>query len=89
MTKKALSLLEQALKLSPTDRLRLARRLEESVEESGDGLELSPEWCEEIDRRLDGILSGKTKGIPAEEALAAVRRGLKKRRAERGKKTSR
>jgi putative addiction module component (TIGR02574 family) len=80
MSRKARTLLEQALKLPPAERLRLARRLEESVDEADDALELSPEWCEELDRRLDGILSGKTKGIAADEALAAVRRGLKERR---------
>ena len=89
MTKKAQALLEQALTLAPTERLKLARQIEESVEGSGDALELSPEWCEEIDRRLDRVLSGKVKGIPADEVLASVRRGLKERRAARGKKTPR
>ena len=66
---------------------RFEAQIQESVEDP-DNFELSPEWAAELDRRLDGILSGKTKGIPAKEAFASVRRALKERRAARGKKTS-
>jgi putative addiction module component (TIGR02574 family) len=85
MTKKAQALLEEALKLSPDERRELARQIEESVDGPGDALALSPEWCAEIDRRLDRVLSGKAKGIPAAEALAEVRRSLEERPAARGK----
>jgi len=86
MTKKAEAILEEALKLSPSERLKLAKQIRASVA-GDDAAQLSPEWRAEIERRLEGILSGKTKLIPGDKALASVRRALKKQRSSRGKKT--
>jgi putative addiction module component (TIGR02574 family) len=89
MTKKAKAILEQALKLSPAERLRVAQQIEESVEEADDVTDLSPEWRHELRRRLERVVTGKTKGVSGDEALAIVRRALKEQQAARGKKTSR
>jgi putative addiction module component (TIGR02574 family) len=89
MTKKAQALLAQALTLAPDERLKLGRQIEESVEGSDESLELSPEWCEEIDRRIARVASGKAKGMSGEDAIASVRRALNDQRATRGKKPSR
>jgi len=89
MTKKAKALLAEALKLPAKQRLELARKLEESVEGQDDAFELSPEWEREIERRIEGIVSGKTKGIPLEEMMAELRRELEKDRRDRGKATPR
>jgi putative addiction module component (TIGR02574 family) len=61
MTEKARALLEQALKLSPAERVKLANELWDSVDvaDEGDEFDLSPEWREAIERRVEGILSGK------------------------------
>ena len=76
MTDKARALLEQALKLAPAERVKLANELWDSVDLADEAVEfeLSPEWREAIERRVQGILSGKTKGIPASEAVALLRR---------------
>jgi putative addiction module component (TIGR02574 family) len=86
VTKKAQALLEQALKLSRREKLALARRIVESVDESDDD-ELSPGWREEIGRRVARVVSGKAKGYSAEETMAYVRQKLADNRAARGKKT--
>jgi putative addiction module component (TIGR02574 family) len=63
MTKaeKVKALLEQALELPEAERTKLAYELLESVEGKaavGDGL--TEEWREEISRRVDLILAGKS-----------------------------
>jgi putative addiction module component (TIGR02574 family) len=91
MTEKTRALLEQALKLSPAERVKLANELWDSVDLSNEpeGFELSAEWREAIERRVEGILSGKTKGIPADEAIAMLRRERKEERRGHGETRSR
>lgn len=79
-------LLKRALELPPAERLRLARELVESVDDTPEGeLEelaaLDPEFVAELRRRAERVRSGKAgPGIPAEKALAEIERQLKKRR---------
>jgi len=88
MTRSAKNLLQKALKLPPGERLELAKRLRASVEGSGgrkdEAGELSAEWLEEIERRVAGILSGRTKGIPAKKAFAKLRRNREEYGQRRG-----
>jgi putative addiction module component (TIGR02574 family) len=66
---------EDALKLPASDQLRLARRLLESSEASGDtGAEAA--WKEEIERRIRTIDSGLAKGRPFAEVLREIDRRL-------------
>jgi putative addiction module component (TIGR02574 family) len=51
-------------------RSQLASRLIESLEE--DERELSPEWREELQRRVAGIEAGETKLIPAEDLWKGI-----------------
>ena len=55
---------EEVLHLPRSDRSLLASRLLESLEE--DAHELSPEWREELQRRVADIDAGKAKPVPAE-----------------------
>jgi putative addiction module component (TIGR02574 family) len=87
MTKRAQALLEQALKLSPGERAELIDGLATSLGEGAH--DLSPEWRDEIERRVEGILSGKTKGIPLGKAMNTLRRSLERDRHARGKAPSR
>jgi len=91
MTDNARTLLEQALKLTPAERVELANELWDSVDlaDEADEFELSPEWREAIERRVQGIVSGKTKGIPANEAVAMLRREREEERRTRGETRSR
>ncbi|MEO8185702.1 MAG: addiction module protein [Deltaproteobacteria bacterium] len=41
---------------------------------TADADELSPEWIEEINRRVDDIESGRVECIPAEEVYAGIER---------------
>ena len=55
-----------AMELSEDDRIVLAEQLKATVPPDP-GYEKS--WSEEIERRLRDLDSGRTKGIPAEEAF--------------------
>ena len=61
----------------------------EAMTEESETFELSPEWRAAIERRVQGILSGKTKGIPANEAIAMLRRERDEERRTRGEASSR
>lgn len=87
MTKRAQSVLEQALKLSARERVEIANELFESVEESS-LRGLSPEWREEIERRVENLLSGKTKPIAFARVMAKLRRNQARDQRARGKTAS-
>lgn len=42
--------------------------------------EVATAWVDEADRRLDELLNGTVKGIPAEEVFAEVRKALNEQR---------
>jgi len=56
---------EEVLHLPRVDRSQLASRLLESLDE--DEHELSPEWRNELQRRIEKIDAGTAKLIPAED----------------------
>lgn len=87
MTKKARAVLEQALKLTPAERAEVIDGLATSLK--AEDADLSPEWWEEIERRIEGILSGKTKGIPIAKAMRTLRRSQERDDRARGKASSR
>ena len=76
MTARAEQLFSEAMKLPSADRTELvellAASLEPAVEEP-----LSPEWQEEIDRRVADIRSGRNLGRPIEYVVADLRARLK------------
>jgi hypothetical protein len=67
----AKAILEAALKLPPRSRARLAGKLLDSLAET-DGDEALQAGARVAEQRLQGILAGKTKGIPEEEAHRLV-----------------
>ncbi|HKP35325.1 MAG TPA: addiction module protein [Pyrinomonadaceae bacterium] len=66
-----------AMKLPVRDRVQLAQRLvetlDEEVEENTEAL-----WFAEAERRLEELRSGKVQGIDAEEAFRTAREALKR-----------
>lgn len=68
---------DEALHLPLEDRSRLASRLLESLD---DGDDVSPEWKDELDRRLQEIGEGKTVMIPHADVMVSVRASLAKNR---------
>jgi len=66
-----------AMKLPERERVRLAQELIASLDE-----EIEPDvealWLAEAERRLEELRSGKTKGVPAEEAFAKARHALRR-----------
>ena len=68
---------EDALHLPIEDRSRLASRLLESLDEDDD---ISPEWKDELDRRIQEIDEGKAVMIPHVEVMANVRASLARNR---------
>lgn len=79
MTREGHDLLERALKLSPADRLKLAHEILDSVgddAEAEDDAELSPEWREEIERRLQDEPKPGKPWPTGEEVVARLRREL-------------
>ena len=64
----------QALKLSNSERARLAERLLASLDEDS---EIEEAWAAEVERRIADVESGRVQMIPAEEAIARARKSLK------------
>lgn len=76
MVNPARELEAKALKLSRTERARLAQRLISSLDR-----ELDPDaeklWLREAERRLGELESGKVVGIPAEKVIRKARSMLR------------
>jgi putative addiction module component (TIGR02574 family) len=66
---------QQALRLPPADRVRLAEKMLESVEDYVEP-EIAEAWEKEIERRIKEIESGAAEGIPAEKVFAQARKKL-------------
>ncbi len=66
---------EEALSLSLSDRSALTRILIQTLdpEPAEDATEVQQAWQVEVEKRADEILSGRIKGIPAEEVFAKLR----------------
>lgn len=70
---------QEALRMTPRRRLQLAEKLISSV----DGFatrDIAQAWDKEVARRVEEIQSGKARGIPAEEVMAAARNKLREAR---------
>ena len=64
----------QALQLTPEERAQLADRLLASLFEDS---EVEDAWAAEVERRIEEIESGRSKLIPAADAIARARAALK------------
>ena len=73
MTEAAKSVLEQALALPPEKRAWVAGRLLASLDPS-EQHRVDELWIEEAKARLAAYKRGETQAIPADEALAELRR---------------
>ena len=68
-------IVDEALRLPSEARALLADRLVESLDPAEDGY-VRQLWVAEALRRRDEVRSGRVQTIPAEQALAQVRRAL-------------
>lgn len=75
--------LDEALELATEDRALVVAALDASLEDERDEseetaspAEVEEAWAEEIRRRVEGVLSGRRRGRPAEDAIAEVRATL-------------
>lgn len=68
-------IVDEALALPSEARALLADRLVESLDPAEDGY-IRQLWMREAQRRVDEVRSGKSKTIPAEAALALVRKSV-------------
>ena len=66
---------EEALSLSSPDRAALTRILIQALdaEPAEDPAEVEQAWQVEVEKRVDEILSGHVKTVPAEEVFAKLR----------------
>ena len=66
---------EEALNLSVSDRSALTRILIQTLdpEPVEDAAEVQQAWQVEVEKRVDEILSGRVKTVPAEEVFAKLR----------------
>jgi len=68
-------LVQELLQLPEKERLEVIERVYDSIEvgfDDGSEIDLGPEWAEEIRRRIEDHESGKTKGIPWEQARKMI-----------------
>ncbi|NWK56589.1 addiction module protein [Verrucomicrobiaceae bacterium N1E253] len=66
----AFELMEDVLKLPRQDRSYLAAKIIESLDQNED---LSPEWMEELDRRVESWKSGKSPSVSSEDLHKEMR----------------
>ena len=66
---------EEALNLSASDRAVLTKILIQALDDgpSDEAPEVQQEWQVEVEKRVDEVLSGRVKTIPAEEVFAKLR----------------
>jgi putative addiction module component (TIGR02574 family) len=66
---------EEALNLSASDRAALTKILIQALDDepADDAAEVQQAWQVEVEKRVDEILSGHVKTIPAEEVFAKLR----------------
>lgn len=79
MTREGHDLLERALKLSPAERMKLAHELLDSVGDEAEpdaDADLSPEWREELERRLQDEPEPGKPWPSGEDVVARLRREL-------------
>jgi len=74
MSKSLKEVEQQILELSPEDKESLAHRLYIEIESMNPDIEKS--WIDESERRLQELINGKVKGIPAKEVFKRVRVSL-------------
>jgi putative addiction module component (TIGR02574 family) len=68
--KTAFELMEDVLKLPRQDRSYLAAKIIESLDQNDD---LSPEWMEELDRRVASWKSGESPAVSSENLHKEIR----------------
>jgi putative addiction module component (TIGR02574 family) len=82
MTDKTRALLEQVKKLPEDERETLAYEILQSI--GDDDEPLSPEWRDEIDRRIERAVSGEAgPGLDWRKAMDDIRKRVKKRGKKR------
>ncbi len=74
MTQKSQVVLEEALKLSATERAEVAEQLISSLDDIPD-TNVEQAWQEEVQRRLQQVERGELKTIPWEEVQRRLRHG--------------
>jgi putative addiction module component (TIGR02574 family) len=67
--------LQEALELPPRERADLL----EAIAASLDGFELSPEWEDEIRRRVEDLDAGRVEPLPGEEVFSRLEQRLRAR----------
>jgi putative addiction module component (TIGR02574 family) len=68
---------DDAMRLPPRSRARLAQRLIASLEQEPADPDAEALWMTEAQRRAEELASGKVHGIPAETALTKARAALR------------
>lgn len=76
MTERAQQLLAQVLQLPEDERAELVAQLLASFDRGTE--EVERVWAEEVERRIEGYLSGRDKAVPWDEVKAEGRRRLRK-----------
>ena len=77
MNARTRELLLEVLQLSPEDRALIAVELEASLDaEHGSIEEVDKAWAAEIQRRVDNVLAGRSRGRAAKDVIAEIRAGL-------------
>lgn len=72
MSKRGDQILQQALSLSPAERVELIEKLASSLD-SASRERIDELWADEAEDRLDAYDEGKTKALPAREVLGNKR----------------
>jgi len=73
MTDKTQAIVEQALKLSPTERADVAEQLLASLDEALDS-DVEQAWQEEVRRRLQQVERGEVELVDSDTVMAELRK---------------
>jgi len=72
MTSKTKALLDEVLRLPPSERAELVAEILASLEVEDSPTQLSCAWRAEVDRRVQRVLAGEATGAPWEEVRARI-----------------
>lgn len=76
-------IVQQALTLSPADRVYVADALEQSLASEGlTSVDVAKSWADEVERRLAAYARGETTATDAKDALQLIRQYIQSKREQ-------
>jgi putative addiction module component (TIGR02574 family) len=76
MNARTKKILDEAMTLPESERALLVAKLDASLESDGTPEEVEKAWAEELERRAENVMSGRSEGLDPREVIAGIRAEL-------------